>query len=227
MTYPEDFSKCRKSGIPAFEPAKIPVKPPHSDLNFWKVFFWKVHEPLYNISLNHKAFWHTVLWLTMTHHGIFENFEEWILMNERPSKILTQPVQTQNIVWIRDPRTVMAVTHFRGRIFNVKIGTRLLTTTLLLSHGSLVVNFWCTLYTELNIWSLFSSSRDIMSITKIELSTFAECVGHFNKTSALVKVCIYIFSDSFFLLKSLFQSCLYLSLSFSLCMERVVSDSAK
>ena len=67
----------------------------------------------------------------MTHHKvkefsrIFLNFEYWIvndLMNERMSKIATQPVQTEVI---RD----------KGRVFNVKIGTRLLTTTLLLSQA--------------------------------------------------------------------------------------------
>ena len=52
----------------------------------------------------------------MTHqdHGIFENFENFRffndLMNERLSKILTQPVQTQN-------KTIMAVLHFRRSNF--------------------------------------------------------------------------------------------------------------
>ena len=50
----------------------------------------------------------------MTHqdHGIFENFENFRndLMNEKLSKILTQPVQTQNT-------TIMAVLHFRRSNF--------------------------------------------------------------------------------------------------------------
>ena len=67
----------------------------------------------------------------MTHHNveefsrIFRNFDFWIVndsMNERLSKIVSQPIQTEVI---RD----------KGRVFNVKIGTRLLTTTLLLSQA--------------------------------------------------------------------------------------------
>ena len=128
---------------------------------------------------------------------------------------------------------------------------------------ALVVNFWCTLYTDklfqnllsslksfytwfsydfhvisylksqISLWSDFESvwnpfevtycdSKSLVcnfkSITKIELGTFAECGGQ-NKTSALVKVCIYIFSNSFWV-KSLFLS---LSLSFSLTISLSLS----
>ena len=87
---------------------KIPVKPPHSDLNFRKTF--KTFKICYIISL--QIIKSCDLRMTHQDHGIFENFENFRndLMNEKLSKILTQPVQTQNA-------TIMAVLHFRRSNF--------------------------------------------------------------------------------------------------------------